>query len=97
MSALTVTTPYEKDRVQANKKKKEGRKKAMKRTSETAKQHYDKQLETLHNLIWKMECFNVNEMNRSKEEEINWADCGSMGHIIEKTQEIVRFAKSTEK
>ena len=42
---------------------------------ETAKQHYKKQLEMFHDLLWKLECFHVNQLNRSNDQIINWGDC----------------------
>ena len=63
---------------------------------ETAKQHYEEQLKTLHDLLWEMDCYHVNELNRSNEEDINWSDCGTIGHIIESMKEIVRFAYGRE-
>ena len=61
---------------------------------ETAKQHYQKQLETLHNLTWALDCYHVNEINRSRENEITWSDCADMGNVITQLTEIVRFIKS---
>lgn len=68
----------------------------MKRKQETATEHFRKQLETLHNLTWEMDCYHVNELNRMNEQKINWADCGSLEHIIELMENAVRFAKRTE-
>ena len=63
---------------------------------ETAKQHYEKQLEMLHNLLWKMECFHVNQLNRSNDQIINWGDCGSLGHVIDELQSIINFIDRKE-
>ena len=63
----------------------------MKREEYTAKSFYKMQLEELHNLLWEMDCFHVNELNRSNNEEIKWTDCGSLGHIIENLKDIVEF------
>ena len=66
------------------------------RATETTKQHYQKQLEQLHNMLWELECYHVNELNRSNNQRIKWTDCGTMNHILVELNEIICFAKGKE-
>lgn len=60
---------------------------------ETARQHYKNQLETLHDLLWEMDCFHVEQFNRLKTESVSWGDCGKMAFIIEQLKSISESAK----
>ena len=71
-------------------------KKATKKTGYTAKDLYKMQLEELNELVWRLDCYHVNELNRIKEEDVNFGNCGFIGSVIEKLQEIVNQDEGKE-
>lgn len=74
-------------------------KKATRKTEnpkEQAKRLYERQLEQLHELVWRLDCYHVNELNRIKEEDVNFGNCGFIGSVIEKLQEIANQVEGKE-
>lgn len=71
-------------------------KKTTKKAGYTAKDLYKMRLEQLHELVWKLDCYHVNELNRIKEEDVNFGNCGFIGYVIEKLQEIVDQVEGKE-